>query len=81
MDKTFLLLGVEEQFPQSTETYPLTRCMAFTQINSEVTQLQQVHIDLTRYGFFGLGGKVHSITFYNADQKQEKIVCKSNCRL
>ncbi|KAF3890045.1 MULTISPECIES: hypothetical protein [Nostocales] len=53
---------------------------AFTQINGEVTQLQQVHIDLTRNGFFGLGGTVHSITFYGVNQKQEKIICKSNCR-
>ncbi|MDB9374892.1 DUF4833 domain-containing protein [Nodularia sphaerocarpa] len=53
---------------------------AFTQINGEVTQLLKVHIDLTRSGFFGLGGTVHSITFYGADEKQEKIVCKSNCR-
>lgn len=53
---------------------------AFTKINGEATQLQQVHIDLTRQGFFGLGGTVHSITFYGAEQQQEKIVCKSNCR-
>ncbi|MBD2344130.1 DUF4833 domain-containing protein [Anabaena subtropica] len=52
---------------------------AFTQINGEVSQLLRVHIDLTRSGFFGLGGTVHSITFYGADEKQEKIVCKSNC--
>ncbi|MBW4614100.1 MAG: hypothetical protein KME21_12650 [Desmonostoc vinosum HA7617-LM4] len=52
---------------------------AFTKINGEVTQLLQVHIDLTRRGLFGLGGTVHNITFYGAGQKQEKIVCESNC--
>ncbi|MEH2465216.1 DUF4833 domain-containing protein [Nostoc sp.] len=52
---------------------------AFTKINGEATRLLQVHIDLTRDGLFGLGGTVHSITFYGADKKQEKIVCKSNC--
>lgn len=52
---------------------------AFTQINGEVTELRQVHIDLTRSGFFGLGGTVHSVTFYGDDKKQEKIVCQSNC--
>ena len=52
---------------------------AFTKVNGGVTRLLQVHIDLTRDGFLGLGGTVHSITFYGADQKQEKIVCKSNC--
>lgn len=57
------------------------RCQisAFTQINGEITQLLQVHIDLTRSGFFGLGGTVHSVTFYGADKKQEKILCESNC--
>lgn len=53
---------------------------AFTQINGESSQLLRVHIDLTRSGFFGLGGTVHSITFYGADNQQEKIVCESNCR-
>jgi hypothetical protein len=53
---------------------------AFTNINGEVTQLLKVHIDLTRSGFFGLGGTVHSVTFYGTGEKQEKIVCKSNCR-
>lgn len=52
---------------------------AFTKINKEATRLLQVHIDLTRQGLFGLGGTVHSITFYGAGQKQEKIVCSSNC--
>jgi hypothetical protein len=52
---------------------------AFTKINGEATRLLQVHIDLTRHGLFGLGGTVHSITFYGADKKQEKIVCRSNC--
>jgi Domain of unknown function (DUF4833) len=52
---------------------------AFTKINGETTQLQQIHIDLTRNGLFGVGGTVHSITFYGAGKKQEKIVCKSNC--
>ncbi|MEH2154561.1 DUF4833 domain-containing protein [Nostoc sp.] len=52
---------------------------AFTKINGEATRLLQVHIDLTRHGLFGLGGTVHSITFYGAGEKQEKIVCKSNC--
>jgi hypothetical protein len=52
---------------------------AFTKINGEATQLLLVHIDLTRQGLFGLGGTVHSITFYGAGQTQEKIVCKSNC--
>ncbi|NMF66845.1 hypothetical protein DP115_30510 [Brasilonema octagenarum UFV-OR1] len=52
---------------------------AFTKINGEATQLLQVHIDLTRQGLFGLGGTVHSITFYGAGQKQEEIVCRSNC--
>jgi hypothetical protein len=53
---------------------------AFTEINGEPSQLLRVHIDLTRSGFFGLGGTVHSITFYGANQKQENIVCESNCR-
>jgi hypothetical protein len=52
---------------------------AFTQINGEVTRLLQVHIDLTRQGLFGLGGTVHSMTFYGTGQKQEKIVCRANC--
>jgi Domain of unknown function (DUF4833) len=53
---------------------------AFTKINGEATRLLRVHIDLTREGLFGLGGTVHNITLYGADQKPEKIVCKSNCR-
>jgi Domain of unknown function (DUF4833) len=52
---------------------------AFTKINGEATRLLQIHIDLTRQGLFGLGGTVHSITLYGAGQKQEKIVCRSNC--
>lgn len=50
---------------------------AFTKINGEVTQLLKVHIDLTKHSF--LSGTVHSITFYGANQKQEKIDCRYNC--
>ena len=52
---------------------------AFTTINGEAAYLSRIHIDLTRDGFFGIGGTVYSVTFYGAEQNQEKIVCESNC--
>lgn len=52
---------------------------AFTQINGEVAGLSQVHIDWTRNGFFGLGGTLHSITFYGMKDNYETIVCEANC--
>ncbi len=50
---------------------------AFTKINGKPTRLRKVHIDLTKHSF--LSGTVHSITFYGANQKQEKIDCRYNC--
>ena len=52
---------------------------AYTTINGKKTQLKNVHIDLTRNGLFGLGGTVHSITFYGASRQQENIACRGNC--
>ena len=52
---------------------------AYTTINGKKTQFTRVHIDLTRNGLFGLGGTVHSITFFGAAQQEENIPCKANC--
>ena len=52
---------------------------AYTTINGNKTRLTQIHIDLTRNGFLGIGGTVHSITFYSGDRQQENIPCRANC--
>ncbi|NJM23761.1 MAG: DUF4833 domain-containing protein [Richelia sp. RM2_1_2] len=65
---------------ESTRTANKTcQISAYTTINGEKTQLTRVHIDLTRNGLFGLGGTVHSITFYGASRQQENIACRGNC--
>lgn len=52
---------------------------AYTIINGKKTRLTQIHIDLTRNGFLGIGGTVHGITFYGGDRQQENIPCTANC--